>query len=115
MIGRIIRNNNGYEYVELEDPEILDTLRKISAINIGEFKSIYQRVRNIQGDLGTTFTKRQLVDISLAIYSNSTLKSFPVLKAVLASKISIIKESVKVAQAEQFDEQYETTKQLEGT
>ena len=93
MIGRIIKRDGGYSYIELEDIELLDTMNKIAQINTANFVAIYNRVSNKLSEANIRVTPKQHVDIAIAIYNNVALKSFPVLAAALSKKINSIKEN----------------------
>jgi hypothetical protein len=125
MIGKIIRNGVCYEFCELDEPETYTTVNRLIEFNLSRFFKILADLQKYNNGTGPKLTKRQLVDIALAVFDKSGIKSYPVLKSALHRKVNNAKEFSKVQQESERESAFEqqapepptgcdTCKQLEG-
>ncbi len=107
MIGKIIRNGVYYEFCELDEPETYTTVNRLIEFNLSRFFKILADLQKYNNGTGFKLTKRQLIDIALAVFDKSGIKSYPVLKTALNRKVNNAKEFSKAEQEGQEESAYE--------
>lgn len=110
MIGKIIRNGKYYEFVELEDLDVTEVVKNLSAFNIASFRGILFMLKNSLNEAGFKVSQGQLITIALAVFEKSAVSSFPVLTGALSRKVSRIKAEARVDYEQDQMSAYEVQK-----
>jgi hypothetical protein len=91
MLGKIIRNGKSFEFVKLNEFEVIDVLRNITEINVIEFLTIYSQIKRKFSDMNNRLTTRELIDATIAVFSSCAVRCYPALQSALNSKVNDIK------------------------
>lgn len=92
-LGKIIKTNGNYEFVELDDSELGNAIADAVAKNIGLFFNIQEKVNRYLQKQGCKFLRDDDFQIAIAVFNAVALKGFTALDTALAKKINEIKEN----------------------
>ena len=92
-IGRIVRTNGAYHWVELSDTELGEALADAVDKNIGLFFNVLEKVeKHIEQDDWVSLNRDSL-EIATAIFNAVAIKGFTAMDTALSKKINDIKEN----------------------
>jgi len=92
-LGRIVKTNGKFEWVELSDTELGEALADTVDKNIGLFFGVMEKVeKQIEQDDWISLNRDSL-EIATAIFNAVAIKGFTAMDTALSKKISDIKEN----------------------
>ena len=92
-LGKIIKTNGKFEFVELDDSETSDALNEAVNQNIGLFFNILEKVDAYMINEDWKFLQRNTVEITIAVFNAVAMKGFTALDTALKKKINELKEN----------------------
>lgn len=110
MIGKIIKNFDHYELVQLDDLEIIETLRDVTGFNVANFRSILITLQKYLKEVGIKLTPSQIVTVSLALFQKCGITSYAALSTELSRKISSAKAEARANRENNESSAYEVQK-----
>jgi tRNA A37 threonylcarbamoyltransferase TsaD len=92
-LGRIVKTNGRYEWLELSDSEVGEALSDAVDKNIGLFFNVLERVeKHIEQDDWVSLNRDSL-EIATAIFNAVAVKGFTALETALRRKVNEIKQN----------------------
>jgi hypothetical protein len=92
-LGKVIKTNGKFEFVELDDSETSDALNEAVNQNIGLFFNILEKVDSYMTNEDWKFLQRNAVEVATAVFNAVAIKGFTALDTALARKINDIKKN----------------------
>jgi hypothetical protein len=92
-LGRIVKTNGRFEWLELSDSEMGEALCDAVDKNIGLFFNILEKVDAYMIREDWNFLNKNELEIATAIFNAVAIKGFTALETALKKKVNEIKEN----------------------
>jgi hypothetical protein len=92
-LGRIVKTNGRFEWLELSDTEMGETLADAVDKNMGLFFNILEKVDAYMIKEDWNFLNKNELEIATAIFNAVAIKGFTALETALKKKVNEIKEN----------------------
>jgi hypothetical protein len=92
-LGRIVKTNGKFEFVELDETEQVDVINEVISKNLAIFSNCVETTYEFMKKWYPFQVDDKFMDVALAIFNAVAIKGFTVLDTELRKKISAIKEN----------------------
>jgi hypothetical protein len=92
-LGRIVKTNGRFEWLELSDTEMGEALADAVDKNMGLFFNILEKVDAYMIREDWNFLNKNELEIATAIFNAVAIKGFTALETALKKKVNEIKEN----------------------